>query len=101
VVGGIVRVLIDTSDGLVTASGEVIDLSEGGCAVRIHRQVEPHLPGRVKVEVAGRTLWLPILTRWVRADSRGWLVGCAFDRPTPEKQHAIRALIADRRRLIA
>lgn len=99
--GGSVRLLIDTPHGLLTTTGQIIDLSEGGCAIRIHRPVEANLAGRVNVEIAGKALGLPVLTRWTCADSRGWTVGCQFDRPTPEKQRAIRMLILERRRLTA
>jgi hypothetical protein len=99
--GGRVRLLIDTPNGLITTDGQIIDLSEGGCAIRIHRHVDANLPGRINVEVAGKALGLPVRTRWARADSHCWTVGCQFDRPTPEKQHAIRALILERRRLTA
>jgi len=97
--GGRVRLLIDTPNGLITTDGQIIDLSEGGCAIRIHRPVEANLAGRINVEVAGKALGLSVLTRWARADSRGWTVGCQFDRPTPEKQHAIRVLLLERRRI--
>jgi hypothetical protein len=94
---GSVRLLLDTPDGLVMTDGQIIDLSEGGCAIHLHRPIGPNLAGRVHVKLAGRTLGLPVLTRWTRADARGWTVGCQFDRPTAEKQHAIRALIFERR----
>jgi hypothetical protein len=97
-VGGGARLLIDTPDGLITTFGQIIDLSEGGCALRIHRPLDVQLAGRVNVEVAGNAIWLPVLTRWVRGDSRGWTVGCEFDRPTSEKQQAIRVLLLERRR---
>jgi hypothetical protein len=97
--GGEVRLLIDTSDGVITASGQIIDLSEGGCALRVHRRVESQVVGRIHVTVAGKALWLPMVTRWARSDARGWTVGCQFDRPTPEKQGAIRALLLERRRV--
>lgn len=99
--GGSIRLLIDTTDGLRTATGQIMDLSAGGCLIRIHRRVEAELAGRVHVEVAGKAIWLPVITRWVRVDAHGWMVGCAFDRPTAEKQRAISALILERRRLTA
>ena len=99
--GGSVRLLVDTPTGLRTATGQVIDLSEGGCAIRVQRIVEAELAGRVLVEVARKAIWLPIVTRWVRRDLHGWVVGCQFDRPTPEKARAIRSLLWERRRLTA
>jgi len=95
--GGSVRLLVDTRNGVVSTAGQIVDLSEGGCAMRVHRRVDPGLLGRVHVEVAGTALWLPVMTRWNRADTHGWTVGCQFDRPTSEKQHAINALLLERR----
>jgi hypothetical protein len=95
--GGSVRLMVDTSDGLRTACGQIIDLSTGGCAIRVHRIIEAELAGRV----AGKEIWLPVITRWIRADSRGWTVGCAFDRLTPDKQRLIGALLFERRKLTA
>jgi PilZ domain len=100
-VGGVVRLLLDTPDGLITTIGQILDVSEEGCALRTHRPVEAHVAGRVSVQVGGKATWLPIRTRWSRPDSRGWTIGCEFDRPTPEKQHAIRALLKQRQRLRA
>ena len=99
--GGSVRLMLDTSDGLRTACGQIVDLSVGGCAIRVHRIIETDLAGRVQVDVAGKSMWLPVITRWVRADSRGWTVGCAFDRLTPEKQQLISALLRERRAVTA
>ena len=98
---GEVRLILDTPDGLLTTGGQIIDLSEGGCALRVHRHIEGQLFGRVHVEVAGKALGIPVITRWTRSDSRGWTVGCQFDQPTPEKQRAIRVLLYERRRLTA
>ena len=99
--GGSIRLLVDTTGGLVTTTGQIIDLSARGCAIRVHRMVDPELVGRVQLEVAGRSMWLPVTTRWARSEANGWIVGCEFDRPTPEKQLAIRTLLWERRRLTA
>jgi hypothetical protein len=99
-VGGSVRLMADTSTGLCMATGYLVDISEGGCAIFTKTRVEEHAPGRVQVEVGSTQIWLPIVTRWTRRDSRGWTIGCAFDRPTDEKQRAIRALVWERRSLI-
>ena len=83
------------------AAGHLLDLSEGGCAVLFKNRVEANLAARMQLEVEGKELWLPVVTRWARRDSQGWTVGCQFDRPTEEKQQAIRALVAERRNLVA
>ena len=93
--GGNVRLWIDSSRGPIGASGRLLDLSEGGCQLRLHRRVEVQLPGRVNLDLEGRSFWLPVVTRWVREDSHGWTVGCEFDRPTPEKREQLRALLAE------
>ena len=93
-IGGDARLVIDHPNGLVTAIGELVDLSEGGCQVRFHKHVDPYLAARLKLELAGKALWLPVVTRWVRRDAAGWTVGCAFDRPTAEKCEALRAVLS-------
>ncbi|HTD49922.1 MAG TPA: PilZ domain-containing protein [Acidimicrobiia bacterium] len=99
--GGIVRLIVDHPGGLVTAIGHLVDLSEGGCQLRFHTRVDANLAARVRIEVAGNALWIPVLTRWVRRDVNEWTVGCAFDRPTLEKQVAIRDMLHSRPRLSA
>ena len=96
--GGPVRLLADTPAGLVTATGEMVDLSVGGCGLRVYnREVAANLSGRVRVEILGEPVWLGVVTRWVRAQPSGWLVGCQFDRLTPEKQRAVYALLDEMR----
>jgi hypothetical protein len=97
-VGGGARMMVDTSGGLRMASGQLMDLSEGGCSILSKTRFEANLPARVQVSVAGTELWLPVVTRWVRPDAHGWMIGCSFDRPTPEKERAIRALLWERRK---
>jgi len=97
-IGGSVRLLVDTPDGLLTTHGQLMDLSEGGFAVFLTRPMDAQHAGRVNLEIAGKALWLPMVTRWVRPESGGWTVGCEFDRPTPEKRQAIRSLLRERER---
>jgi hypothetical protein len=88
--GGRALLIVDPRLGMVGAKGELIDLSEGGCQLRLHRRVHAHLAGRVRIDLAGKTSWFPVVTRWVRGDQQGWTVGCAFDRLTTEKQEILR-----------
>jgi hypothetical protein len=99
--GGVARLVVDHPDGLITASGHLIDLSEGGCQLRFFRRVDLHLAARVRLEVGGEAFWMPVLTRWIRRDPNGWMVGCSFDRPTEEKQLFVRALLDSQSQLIA
>jgi hypothetical protein len=98
-VAGGVRMMVDSSAGLHVATGRLVDLSEGGCAVFLKNRVEPKVAARIQVQVGGEEMWLPVVTCWARCGARGWTIGCSFDRPTPEKQRAIRALVWERRNL--
>ena len=89
-VGSSVRLLVDTPDGLLTTYGQLVELSEGGISVHLRRSMKMQHAGRVSLTLGGKSCWLPIVTRWAREDAAGWTVGCEFDRPTPEKQAAIR-----------
>jgi PilZ domain-containing protein len=91
--GGVARLMIDHPAGIITAMGHLVDLSEGGCQLRFQSHVDANLAARVRIELGGKDCWLPVLTRWVRRDAGDWTVGCAFDRPTLEKQRAIRAVL--------
>jgi hypothetical protein len=92
--GGIARLIADRHDHMVSEMGSLLDLSEGGCRLRFQRAVEPHLAARVRLDIAGDALWLPVLTRWVQRDAEGWTVGCRFDGLTAQKQDAIRRILA-------
>lgn len=95
-VGGTLRLMVKSGAGFLIASGEIMDLSPGGCAIRVeHRSMEAGLHGRVDMAIAGESLSLPIVTRWVRADSDAWIVGCRFDELTFDDRRAIHALIAE------
>ena len=50
--------IVDPRLGMVGAKGELIDLSEGGCQLRLHRRVHAHLAGRVRIDLAGKILSL-------------------------------------------
>ena len=91
--------MVDSSAGLRMTAGNLLDLSEGGCSLFLKAPVEANVAARVEVEVTGTLLWLPVIIRWVRSDARGYTIGCSFDRPTTEKERAIRALVWERRNL--
>jgi hypothetical protein len=59
-------------------------------------RVEPHLVGRVRLPLGGQDVWIPIVTRWARAQAQGWMVGAEFDRPTREKQDLVRRFVSQR-----
>jgi hypothetical protein len=93
--GGTARLLFDQHDTMVSAMGVLVDLSEGGCQLRFAQRIEPHLAARVRLDLAGNSLWLPVVTRWARRARDGWTVGCAFDGLTPQKTELIRTLLME------
>jgi hypothetical protein len=100
-VEGTLRLLVNSGAGFLVGSGEIVDLSAGGCAMRVrNRAIVPDLKGRIEVAIAGESLSLPIVTRWVRAEPGGWIVGCFFDDLSLENKRAIHALIAETRAIV-
>lgn len=100
-VEGTLRLLVKSPPRLLVGSGEMVDLSEGGCAMRVRNPgIEAGLTGRLEVAIAGESLSLPIVTCWVRAESDAWIVGCLFDDLTVEIQQAVHALIAETREIV-
>jgi len=87
--------MAEQREAMISAMGVLVDLSEGGCQLRFLRSVEPHLAARVRLDIAGHALWLPVLIRWVRREAGGWTVGCSFDGLTPHKEEMIRALLLE------
>jgi hypothetical protein len=96
-VAGKVRLVADTPDGLVTLTGNVIDLSVTGCAIRVHARLEPRGEARLELDVHGRRVWLPGHIVWTRTRERAWIAGVRFDRLVPEKQALLLKLVAERR----
>ena len=79
-------------------SGYMLDLSEGGCALRVYSAVNANVRGRLRIEVGNSAISVCVVTRWAKAESRGWTLGAEFDRPTPAQQSEIRHLIERARR---
>jgi hypothetical protein len=94
-VTGTLRLMVKSGVGYVLASGQIVDLSAGGCGVRVgHRELEADLKGRIEVTIAGQPFSLPVVTRWVRTEPDGSLiVGCRFFELNLREQRAIHQLI--------
>ncbi len=88
--------MLETTHGLASMRGFITNISIGGCALRVYASVEPYRPGRVKVRIDGSEVWLPIITRWVRRDVRGWSVGAAFDGLTQDKEALVARVVRQR-----
>src|SRR5215471_13611588 len=92
-VAGKVRLVADTPEGLVTLTGNVIDLSVSGCAIRVHARLEPRGEARLELDVDGRRVWLPGHIVWTRTRERAWIAGVRFDRLVPDKQTLLMKLV--------
>jgi hypothetical protein len=91
--GGSALLLVDPRHGLLGARGHLIDLSEGGCQLGFRHHVDPHLAGRVRLKLAGKALWFPVVTRQVVSDRDGWTVRCMFAGLATKKQDTLRSLL--------
>src|SRR3954447_20743075 len=91
--GGRALLFVDPRKGLLGAKGNLVDLSEGGCRLHVRRHVDADLAGRVRLEIAGKALWFPVLTRGVLRDGDGWSVRCIFVGLSAKKQETLRKLL--------
>jgi c-di-GMP-binding flagellar brake protein YcgR len=98
-VAGKVRLIADSSDGLVTLSGNVIDLSVSGCAIRVHSKLERDCQTRLELSVDRKSVWFPGHIVWTRQSDKAWIVGIRFDHLVPEKQSHLMKVVARRREL--
>jgi hypothetical protein len=95
-VEGTLRLLMTSGAGLLVGLGEITDVSDGGCAIRTsNRMLEPNLHGCIEVMIADEMVALPVITRWVRPEPDGFVVGCIFDGLTSQKHRALYALQAE------
>ena len=97
-VNGKVRLVADTGHGVVTLSGNVVDLSISGCAIRVYAPLDADREARLELNVDGQRVWVPGRIMWTRTRDKAWIVGVQFDRLVPEKQSLIVRLVAERRR---
>src|SRR3954454_6840438 len=100
-VNGKVRLVADTPDGLVTLSGDLVDLSVSGCAIRVYAPLEPRGEARLELTVDGRQVWVSGHVVWTRIRQRAWIAGVRFDRLVPEKQSLLIRVVAERQRYVS
>ena len=94
---GNVRLLLHSPTGIATRIGQVIDLSENGCALRLYKPVAVNQIVQVELRVKGSLLSLPAAVRWVRNDVHSFRVGCRFEHLSPERRVALNDLLRKRR----
>jgi hypothetical protein len=95
-VEGTLRLLMTSGSGLLIGFGEITNISAAGCAIRVNsRTLEPNLHGRIELTIAGELVALPVMSRWVRTEPDGLVVGCTFDGLTLENRRALDALLVE------
>ena len=61
-VAGTLRLLVKSGAGFLLAAGEIVDVSTGGCAVRVrHPEIVTDLKGRIEVSIGGQSISLPVV----------------------------------------
>jgi hypothetical protein len=90
-----VRLIVEDRSGPVAVSAEIVGLSVRGCELRVHTPIDAGRVGRLGVHMRDTTLWVPVRTRNMRRDPRGWTIDCVFDSPTADEQRCIYALVSD------
>jgi hypothetical protein len=95
-VEGTLRLLMTSGSGMLIGFGQITNISARGCAIRVNnRTLEPHLHGRIELTIAGELVALPVMSRWVRAEPDGLVVGCTFDGLTDDDRRVLDALLAE------
>jgi hypothetical protein len=95
-VAGTLRLLVKSGAGFLLAAGEILDVSAGGCAVRVgHAEIVTDLKGRIEISIGGQSISLPVVTRWIRADGDGCVVGCRFFELNVTELRAIQQLMIE------
>ena len=79
----------------ISVSGHLIDVSRGGCQVRLQRPVDPRGKAQVRLELAGDMQWFPVIISWVRQEGDGWIVGCVFEPLSSTLQDALRKVMLE------
>jgi hypothetical protein len=93
--GGSALLIPDAGREPISASGQLVNVSRGGCQLRLQRLVDPHSEAKVRLELAGDMPWFPVIISWVRQDRDGWLVGCVFEPLAPTLQNALRNVMLE------
>jgi hypothetical protein len=93
--GGSAMLITDPGREPISTSGHLINVSRGGCQLRLQRRVEPHREAQVRLELAGDMQWFPIIISWVRQDPDGWIVGCVFEPLGSTLQDALRKVMLE------
>jgi hypothetical protein len=66
-----------TRPRVLTAS--TLNLSEGGCAVRVYGTVTPGMTGSLWIAFGSAPIELPVRVVWTGSEARGHVAGLAFD----------------------
>src|SRR3954469_19403197 len=73
---GDVRLILHSPAGITTRLGQLIDVSENGCALRLYKPVAVGAVAQIDFRTKSFRLSLPAKVRWCRDDTHSFRVGC-------------------------
>jgi hypothetical protein len=88
-----VRVIYDSASGLHSLTGQLVGLTETGCALHLYVAFDTAVAALMLIDLDAGALGLPIVTRWRQPVREGWRLGADFDGLTPEKRAKLRRII--------
>jgi hypothetical protein len=88
-----VRVLYDSESGPQSRTGQLVGLTETGCALHLYVAFDTTVAALLLIDFDTGALGLPIMTRWRQPVRQGWRIGADFDGLTPEKRATLRRTI--------
>ena len=95
-VEGTLSLMMTSGSGLLIGFGEIANISADGCAMRVNnRTLEPNLHGRIELTIASKVVTLPVMSRWIRTEPDGLVVGCTFVGLTNDDRRVLAALLAE------
>ena len=74
-------------------TASTLNISEGGCAVRIYGTITPGSTATLWIAVGADPIALPVRVVWTGSEARGHVAGLAFDGLTGTQQLQIQGLI--------
>ena len=87
------HLIVEDGNGSTALTAHLVDMSDGGAALRVYGRFEPRHTGRLVIDVGRVPLVVCVRAVWTRTDQRGKTVGVTFDNLTTEERAAITELV--------
>ena len=93
-----VQIIAEDNGRVSRLEGHILDVSAGGCAVRVHAHLERGLALRLQLEVGGVALRVPGRVMWSKIREGAYIVGVCFENLGHEQEAALRTYVAQQQR---